>query len=354
MFASIGRSGGDKAAPRRFPFRLKRRPEERVVLLGQTMDMVKAEEVLHFIAGHVAQRKRAIVANHNAHSLYLLRANAELQAFYDRADLVEADSRPLLMWARLTGRSSRAFHRCTYLDWREDFWNIAAARGWRVFYLGGGPGIAEKAADLIRKARPGVNIAVRHGFFDMTQDSAGARGVLDDIAAFAPQVLMVGMGMPRQEIWIHRNYDALPPCVVLPVGAAFDYEAGVQRAAPRWMGRMGVEWLFRLAVDPRRLFSRYCVEPWRLLGLLVDDAVATVRSRREAARRERRRTSAPPPLDAPRRRASDRRGRDLVNVSDGQASPERQVDPQDWTGAKGRAWLGKGDFAASLDARTPA
>lgn len=321
MLASIGRSDSEGAAPRRYPFRLKRRPEERVVLLGQTMDMVKAEEVLHFITGHVARGQRAIVANHNAHSLYLLRENAELQAFYDRADLVEADSRPLLMWARLTGRNSRAFHRCTYLDWREDFWRIADAQGWRVFYLGGGPGVAEKAAAVIRKARPGATVVVRDGFFDMTDGSAEARGVLDDIAAFAPQVLMVGMGMPRQEIWIHRNYDALPPCVVLPVGAAFDYEAGVQRAAPRWMGRMGIEWLFRLAVDPRRLFRRYCVEPWRLLGLLVEDAVASARSRREAASRERRRASAPS-QGAPRRRASDQRGREMASALNSQGSLE--------------------------------
>ncbi len=316
MLASIGRLGGERAAAQRYPFRLKRRPEERVTLLGQTMDMVKAEEVLHFIANHVVQGKRAIVANHNAHSLYLLRGDAELQAFYNRADLVEVDSRPLLMWARLTGRNSRAFHRCTYLDWREDFWEIADAHGWRVFYLGGAPGVAEKAAVSIRKARPGARVAVHDGFFDITPGSAEARSVLDDITTFAPNILMVGMGMPRQEIWIHRNYDALPPCVVLPVGAAFDYEAGVQRAAPRWMGQMGVEWLFRLLVDPRRLFRRYCVEPWRLLGLLVEDAIASARSRREAARRERRRVAAPI-QSAPRRRASDQRGHPLQDSLSG-------------------------------------
>ncbi|MES2034542.1 MAG: WecB/TagA/CpsF family glycosyltransferase [Pseudomonadota bacterium] len=291
----------------RRPFRLKRRPEERVRLLGQVMDMVKAEEVLHFVANHVAQGKRAIVANHNAHSLYLLRTDTELQAFYNRADLVEVDSRPLLMWAQFTGRSSRAFHRCTYLDWREDFWEIAAVHGWRVFYLGAAPGVAATAADNLRKARPELKLAVRDGFFDMSADSPESRDVLDEINAFAPDVLMVGMGMPRQEIWIHRNYDALRPCVVLPVGAAFDYEAGVQRAAPRWMGRLGVEWLFRLVVDPRRLFHRYCVEPWRLIGLLAEDGLNTARNRREARLKERRRLAIPA-AQTPRRRASDQRG----------------------------------------------
>lgn len=299
--------GKTSPGAQRRPFRLKRRPEERVRLLGQVMDMVKAEEVMHFVANHVAQGKRAIVANHNAHSLCLLRADSELQAFYDRADLVEVDSRPLLMWAQATGRSSRAFHRCTYLDWREDFWEIAAVHGWRVFYLGAAPGVAATAADNLRKARPGLKLAVRDGFFDNTPGSAEAIEVVDEINAFAPDVLMVGMGMPRQEIWIHRHYDALKPCVVLPVGAAFDYEAGVQRAAPRWMGRLGVEWLFRLVVDPRRLFHRYCVEPWRLVGLFTEDALASARTRREASQKERRGLTVPA-AQTPRRRASDQRG----------------------------------------------
>jgi N-acetylglucosaminyldiphosphoundecaprenol N-acetyl-beta-D-mannosaminyltransferase len=77
--------------------------------------------------------------------------------------------------------------------------------------------------------------------------------------------------MPRQEIWITQNFEALPDCAIFSVGAAFDYEAGVQKSAPRWMGKAGVEWLYRLAADPKRLFRRYCVEPWSLLDLIYDD-----------------------------------------------------------------------------------
>jgi len=327
MLAGTERLRADTATsgPRR-AYRLKRRPEERVVLLGQIMDMVRPEEVLHFVANHVAQGKRAIVANHNAHSLCLLRDNAELQAFYDRADLVEVDSRPLLMWAKLTGRNSQAFHRCTYLDWRDDFWEIAAVHGWRVFYLGSAPGVAATAVENLRKTRPALNIAVRDGFFDMTPGSAEGEAVLAEINAFRPDVLMVGMGMPRQEIWIHRTYDRLHPCVVMPVGAAFDYEAGVQKAAPRWMGRLGVEWLFRLAVDPRRLFHRYCVEPWRLLGLLAEDAMV---SRRQRTLRIERRIAAASAPDAPRRRASDRRGMGAVTPEATPARPGASSEPRE-------------------------
>lgn len=291
----------------RLPFRLNRRPEERIRLLGQTMDLVKPEEVLHFISGRVRRGLGGIVANHNAHSLYLLRKDPAFRDFYRRADLVEIDSTPLLMWARLTGRKkSRSFHRCTYLDWRAPFWRLVAAGGWRVFYLGGASGVADRAAASIARQFPGVTIGVRDGYFDMADEAARAE-VVAEIRRFRPQVLLVGMGMPRQEAWIADNYDALDPCVVLPVGAAFDYEAGVQDAAPRWMGRLGVEWLFRLVSDPRRLFKRYCVEPWSLLHVLAYDWWDARRLSRLEQQLERR-TGTGADAQAPRRRASDQRG----------------------------------------------
>ncbi|HBI20378.1 WecB/TagA/CpsF family glycosyltransferase, partial [Brevundimonas sp. UBA5718] len=194
-----------------------------------------------------------------------------LAAFYDRADMVEVDSTPLIAFSRLAGLNSRGFHRCTYLDWRDHFWSVAARNGWRVLSVGGAPGVGETAADRLRAAWPGAEIAVHHGFFDARPGSAENAAVLTLIEQFQPHVLFVGMGMPRQELWIADNYDRLPDCVVLSVGAAFDYEAGVQSAAPRWMGRAGIEWAYRLFRDPRRLFVRYCVEPWSLIPLALAD-----------------------------------------------------------------------------------
>ena len=91
------------------------------------------------------------------------------------------------------------------------------------------------------------------------------------IAAWRPDVLFVGMGMPREEQWIARHYRHLPPCVVFPVGAAFDYEAGAVPTPPRWTGRLSVEWLYRFATEPRRLFTRFFVEPCSLIGPALAD-----------------------------------------------------------------------------------
>ena len=269
----------DRRSMGRRPIRTARRARERVRLLGQPMDLVRPEEVLHHVDAWVTEGRKALVANHNLNSLNLIRRNPAMAAFYDRADLVEVDSTPLIAFARMLGVHGRAFHRCTYLDWRDHFWSLADRKGWRVLYLGGAPGVGETARQRLTTLYPGTTIAVRDGYFDAAPGSAGTASVLAEIAAFKPHILFVGMGMPRQEVWIGQNLDALPDSVIFSVGAAFDYEAGVQSAAPRWMGPLGIEWLYRLVKDPQRLARRYLIEPWGLADLIVADIVAATRAR---------------------------------------------------------------------------
>lgn len=250
---------------------------ERLRLLGGEVDQVTPAEVMAFTARAIAEGRRAVVANHNLHSLHLLRRDPEMRAFYARADLIEADSTPLIAWGALLGRPIRRRHRATYLDWRELFWAEAVRCGWRVFYLGGAPGVAARGAEAIRSRWPDAAIATRDGMFDMTGEAN--RDVLREIVAFRPEVLFVGMGMPRQEHWMLQNLCSLPPCVAFNVGAAFDYEAGAVPTPPRWTGRMGVEWLWRLCAEPKRLATRYLLEPWTLIPAAVGDVAARLRGR---------------------------------------------------------------------------
>lgn len=253
---------------------------------------MRPEEVMHHISQAVLAGSPSRIANHNAHSIYLTKTNPEFAAFFEQADLIEVDSTPLIFFTRVLGLHSRRFHRCTYLDWRDHFWSVAERNGWRVFYLGGAPGVAQEAARRLGQRYPGVKIETRDGFFDMREGSAENAEVVAQISAAQPHILFVGMGMPRQEIWIHRNQHRLPATVTLSVGAAFDYEAGVQCPAPRWMGPLGIEWLFRLVGDPRRLFSRYCVEPWWLILPALRDVAAAARERRLMRRPAGRRPAA--------------------------------------------------------------
>ena len=260
-------------------------PHPRIGILGGEVDVITPGEMLHFVDILAAAGGSAVIANHNAHSLSLLRRNTELGAFFDDADLVQFDSAPLIAWARLLGLPVSGRHRSTYLDWREDFWPLANARGWKVFYLGGGPGVAERACAKLAKAWPRVAFGWRDGYFDTSANSPDNRHVVAEINAFEPDILFVGMGMPRQELWISQNRSELGGGVIFSVGAAFDYEAGVQTAAPRWLGPLGLEWLFRLANQPRRLGHRYLIEPWQLLGPAFADVRRALRGRRAGGRR---------------------------------------------------------------------
>lgn len=252
-------------------FGFEAQPPQRISLLGGEVDLVTPRDVLSYVGRCVERRQTAVIANHNFHSLYLCRKSPDLRAFFDKADLIEVDSTPMIAWGRALGMPIGIEHRSTYLDWRDDFWRLADANHWRVFYLGGAPGVASDACERLAEEWPNAVLASRNGYFDDRPGSAENEVVLAEIAAFDPHVIFVGMGMPRQEQWIVRNMHRLSGSVLFSVGAAYDYEAGAQVAAPRWMGKAGVEWLFRLVTQPRRLAYRYMVEPLFLLPAAMGD-----------------------------------------------------------------------------------
>ena len=275
---------------------------DRVQLLGGPVDLISCGGVLRFISRAVRGGHKAIVGNQNFHSLYLSRGHATLAAFFDAADLIEIDSTPLLFWANFLGMGLTREHRATYLDWRDDFWRLAAQNRWRVFCLGATEGVNVSAIARLSAQWPGAKIAGHNGYFDQRTASAENAEIVARINAFRPDVLLVGMGMPLQETWIVENYAALASGVVLSVGAAFDYEAGAQSPAPRIYGELGVEWLYRLVHEPRRLFRRYMIEPWFLVAPAIEDVklwlTAPPTSRRPRAAWRLRRTRS--------RRRSDR------------------------------------------------
>jgi N-acetylglucosaminyldiphosphoundecaprenol N-acetyl-beta-D-mannosaminyltransferase len=243
----------------------------RIRLLGGVMDLMTPKEVFAVVRERLDDGRKIVVATHNVFSLALIRRRPAMRAYYELADLIQIDSMPAIFWGRLTGCHSHRRHRSTYLDWREEFWETAEARRWRVFFVGGAEGLAARARGEILKRWPGVQLAVHRGHFDIAQGSPDSLAVLADIQAWRPDVLLVGMGMPTQEVWVQRHYQALPPCAVFTVGGAFEYEAGLQVACPRWIGRLGFEWLFRLLLSPGRLFSRYLLWPLCLIRPALRD-----------------------------------------------------------------------------------
>jgi N-acetylglucosaminyldiphosphoundecaprenol N-acetyl-beta-D-mannosaminyltransferase len=174
-------------------------------------------------------------------------------------------------------------HRTTFLDSFEHLVQEVAHRNWRLFYLGSKPGVATRGAEILRKRFPGLQIATQHGYFDAKPGSRENQSVIDAINAFQPHVLMVGMGMPRQEHWTADNLEAISANAIITSGATMDYLAGEVPVPPRWAGPLGLYGIVRLLSEPRRLWKRYLLEPWFVLALFARDLLQLLKGKRPKA-----------------------------------------------------------------------
>lgn len=250
-------------------------PLLRLRLLGGDVDPVTPAEMLAATEVFLAGGGTAVIANHDSQSLRLMRRTPAVRAFFEDADLTRIDSLPMILWGRLMGLKVGREHRAAYADWQGDFWTLAKARGWRVFHIGGAPGVGERAAAAIRARHAGVNLAVHDGDFDINPASADSRALRRDIEAFDPDVVLVGMSLPRQAAWISENRYGIGRGVFLPVGPAFEVEAGERPAAPRWTTDLRMSWLYRLAARA----VRYLVQPWALTPAALADVGARLARR---------------------------------------------------------------------------
>ena len=240
-------------------------------LLGTEVDALSMDDLHTVIDGAIRSGERCIIGSQNLHSIFVARRDSGMREFYAQASYRRIDGMPLVMWGRLLGYPIERTHRVTWVDWLRPLLREAAGRGWRVFYLGAYADVVNEGAERLRAEFPALELGVTNGFFDASPGSEENRWVLDAIRTFEPHILMVGMGMPRQERWILDNLEDLPATVLLPCGACIDYVAGAIPTPPRWMGKVGLEWLYRLLSEPRRLARRYFVEPWFLLPLFARD-----------------------------------------------------------------------------------
>ncbi|MEH1796762.1 MULTISPECIES: WecB/TagA/CpsF family glycosyltransferase [unclassified Nostoc] len=238
-------------------------------LLGVKVDALSIPELNLLIEESIDKNEKWIIANHNLHSLYLFHNDPKMQSFYAQAEYIHIDGMPLLFIGKLLGFPMKREQRVTYADWVWPLMEEAANKGWRVFYLGSKPGVAEQGASILHQRFPSLQIACAHGYIDMDKDSQENLATLAAINAYKPHVLMVGMGMPRQEHWISENLEHIHANSILTSGACMDYVAGVLPTPPRWMGKVGLEWLYRLLSEPKRLWRRYLLEPWFVATLFL-------------------------------------------------------------------------------------
>lgn len=216
-------------------------------VLGVRVDAVDPESALARIEELIAAGGHHLVATVNPEFIMRARSDAAFRAVLDSASLCLPDGWGVTWAARRQGHPLPG--RVPGIDLIPPLAARAARLGWRLFLLGAAPGVAEAAAERLRAGFPGLVITGCHA------GEAGPEGDEESlrlIAAAGADIVLVAYGAPRQELWIARNLARLPAGVGIGVGGAFDFLSGRVRRAPGWMRRLGLEWLFRLAVQPWR------------------------------------------------------------------------------------------------------
>jgi N-acetylglucosaminyldiphosphoundecaprenol N-acetyl-beta-D-mannosaminyltransferase len=234
------------------PITTKKQP---IKVLGVRVDNISVDQLLRFFENCVNNNKKVIISNVNIHALNIAYSTPWFRNFLNASSVTFCDGFGVRLAARLTGQNLS--YRNTPPDFIECIAGLAHKSGWKIFFLGAKPGVAQHAADKIIKKFPGLQIATQHGYFNKIKGSDDNNQVIAQINKFHPQLLILGFGMPLQESWILENIDDLHINAAFTAGALFDYIAGEIRRPPRWMTDHGLEWLGRLMIEPRRLWRRY-------------------------------------------------------------------------------------------------
>ena len=175
------------------------------------------------------------------------------------ASMVTPDGMPLVLAGRLNGSPSMS--RVCGPDLLPALCARFASQGWRHYFYGGAPGVAEELSRRLSKEIPGLCVAGTYSPPYRPISQAEDDEIVQRIISSRPNVVWVGLGCPKQEEWMHEHSKRIPNAILIGVGAAFDYHAGTKKRAPMWMQRFALEWLHRLLSEPRRLWRQYLMYP---------------------------------------------------------------------------------------------
>lgn len=244
-------------------------------LLNGHFHPLTLDETVDLVARRIRAGERGYLCTVNVAILMMMRKDPRLQRFVERAALVVADGQPLIWSSRVLAQPLP--ERVAGVELVDRLCERAAREGFGVYLLGAHATVVEKLAERLKQRYPGLILSgVADGYFGADQSEARARAV----AASGAQILVVAMGVPRQEHFIEEYWDRLSVPFAIGVGGSFDVMAGLRARAPEVIQQIGLEWLFRLVQEPRRLWKRYLVTNVEFL-YLISRAVIMRRANRQ-------------------------------------------------------------------------
>ena len=219
------------------------------------VDVLNFEGALDAIDRLVRAKNGGTVFTPNVDHVVMAEHDERFRTAYAAAALSLVDGTPVLWASRLLRTPLPA--KISGSDLVMPLLRRAAERGYRVYFLGGAPGVADLAKSKLEAALPGIQIVGTDASRIDVQAPSDADEVTERIRRAQPDLVLVALGAPKQEIWSYTRAERLKPAVLIGVGASLDFVAGIQKRAPSWMSKAGLEWLYRLAQEPRRLAARY-------------------------------------------------------------------------------------------------
>lgn len=249
----------------------------RIKFMNTEIDNLTMKETLDVIDNIISKKKGAYVVTPNVDHIVQIEKDAELKAVYDNASLILTDGKPLLWISKWYGTPIK--EKISGSDLFPLLCERAAKKDYKMFFLGAKEGVAAKAAESLMKRYGGLQVVDTYspplGF---ENNKTEIEKIKNMIVSANPDILIVGLGCPKQEKFMYHYCKELGVPISFGLGASFDFEAGTIKRAPKWMANHGLEWLFRITQDPKRMAKRYLIDDRKILKLAIKYRRSTMKN----------------------------------------------------------------------------
>jgi N-acetylglucosaminyldiphosphoundecaprenol N-acetyl-beta-D-mannosaminyltransferase len=242
-----------------------------IEIFGIKIVSLTYRELISHIEEFIQEKNTRRIVLLNPHLFLVAKKFSDYMKYIKYSDLVVADGIGIVLTCLLL--SGRIVRKITGTDFMPILAKTGAEKGWRFYFLGAKPGVAEKAAENFKKMFPNFNVVgIQHGYFPIDEE----KKVVEKIKKAKPDILIVCLGAYKQEMFIEKYQKEIGVPVAFGNGAAFDFWAGEVKRAPRWMQNIGLEWFWRLIQEPKRLWKRYLIGNTIFIFLVIEELIKKI------------------------------------------------------------------------------
>jgi len=247
---------------------------QKVNLLGVQISSISNDDLLTAFTQHILHKEKKQVCITPVNSVMAAIKSEQVKNIYNTADYVLCDGMPI-KWAA-SFLNTPIVERITGLDLLPNLVALCAKHDFSIFLLGASPGVGDKLKDIILTKYPQAKVVGVYvpPFMSTFTDEENIK-MISVVNAASPDVLLVSLTAPKQDIWIAHNKDALNATLMVGIGGAFEVMAGLAKRAPKWVQKAGLEWLYRFIQEPKRLFRRYFIEAPLFIPLIIKQKLST-------------------------------------------------------------------------------